>query len=217
MTQAPTLAQLLKQAIDYRLMDVHTALIAVVESYDAATQQVNVSPVLKRRVKTLDGEWVSEQLPVLCDVPVLFPRAGGFFISFPIQPGDFVQLIFNEVSIDEWVTGEASEIGYNQRFTLPGAVAVPGIYPQSKALTGAHEANMVLGQDGGLEIHIDSEKIRLGSADASEALAIASKVKDELEKIRTAFNLHSHLNHKIVAENQISPISDISARCVVAE
>jgi hypothetical protein len=110
MAPIPTLAQLLQQAIDNRLLDVHTALIAKVESYDAETQQVNVSPVLKRQVKTLDGTWVSEQLPILCNVPVLFPRAGGFFISFPIQPGDFVQLIFNEVSIDEWVTDEASAV-----------------------------------------------------------------------------------------------------------
>jgi hypothetical protein len=70
MTPIPTLAQLLHQAIDNRLLDVHTALIARVESYDAERQQVNVSPVLKRQVKTLDGTWVSEQLPVLCNRPL---------------------------------------------------------------------------------------------------------------------------------------------------
>src|SRR5271170_5596900 len=141
MTQTPTLAQLLMQAMDNRLLDVHTALIAKVESYDAEKQQVDVSPVLHRRVKTLEGEWISEELPVLCDVPVLFPRAGGFFISFPIQPGDFVQLIFNEVSIDEWVIEEAPTVSHHQRFVLQGAVAVPGVSPQSKALVGAHKTN----------------------------------------------------------------------------
>ena len=95
MTPTPSLAQLLKHAIEGRLLDVHTAIIAKVESYDAAKQLVNVAPVLKRSIENMRGEWIAEQLPVLCDVPVLFPRAGGFFISFPIQPGDFVQLIFN--------------------------------------------------------------------------------------------------------------------------
>jgi hypothetical protein len=83
-----TLAQLLKQAINNRLLDVHTALIAKVESYDAEKQQVSISPVLRRKIKSFDSDWVKEQLPVLSEVPVLFPRAGGFFISFPIQPGD---------------------------------------------------------------------------------------------------------------------------------
>ena len=94
MTQTPTLAQLIKQAIDSRLVDVHTAIIARVESYAPEKQQVDVSPVLKRQ---------SEDLPMLCDVPVLFPRAGGFFISLPIQPGDFVQILFNESAIDDFL------------------------------------------------------------------------------------------------------------------
>jgi hypothetical protein len=222
MTPIPTLAQLLQQAIDNRLLDVHTALIARVESYDAETQQINVSPVLKRQVKTLDGTWVSEQLPVLCNVPVLFPRAGGFFISFPIQTGDFVQLIFNEVSIDGWVTDEASAVSQEQRFTLQGAVAIPGIFPPSQALAGAHKTNLVLGQDEGLQIHIDGQKIRLGSADAHEALAIAKNVKEELEKIRTAINYHTHPSNGappkmgLVPSTLVSKIGDISTQHVVA-
>jgi hypothetical protein len=217
MTQIPSLAQLIKHAIDNRLLDAHTALIAKVESYDAKKQLVDVSPVLKHRIKNHEDEWVSEQLPMLCDVPVLFPRAGGFFISFPIQPGDFVQLIFNEVDIEEWFEKSSSVVTCNQRFTLQGAIAIPGIYPQTKALLDAHETNLVLGKEQGLQIHIDSEKIRLGSADAREALAIASKVRDELEKIRSTFNLHSHTSHKSATETLILPIADISAKSVVAQ
>ena len=209
MAPIPTLAQLLQQAIDNRLMDVHTALIAKVESYDAETQQVNVSPVLKRQVKTLEGAWVSEQLPVLCNVPVLFPRAGRFFISFPIQPGDFVQLVFNEVSIDEWVTDKASAVSYDQRFTLQGAVAIPGIYAQSQALSDAHETNLVLGQDNGLQIHIDNQKIRLGSHDASEAVALASKVEAELHLIREAV--------QTLTGTRFPPMTNLAATSVTAQ
>ena len=209
MASIPTLIQLLQQAIDTRLMDVHTALIAKVESYDAETQQVNVFPVLKRQVKNMEGAWVGEQLPVLCNVPVLFPRAGGFFISFPIQPGDFVQLIFNEVSIDEWVTDEAPVIRGNRRFTMQGAVAIPGIYPQSQALSGAHDANFVLGQDNGLQIHIDNQKIRLGSHDASEAVALASKVEAELHLIREAV--------QALTGTRFPPMKNLAAASVTAQ
>lgn len=225
MIQSPTLAELLKQAIENRLLDLHTAMIARVESYDAQKQQVNVSPVLKRSIKSLDGLLVSEQLPMLCDVPVLFPRAGGYFISFPIKPGDFVQLVFNESSIDEWLLGGSSELGSTHRFTLQGAVAIPGVYPESRSIRGAHEANFVAGKEDGLQIHIDDQKIRLGSADASEALAIASRVKAELEKIKTAFQSHTHaypstpITPSISAPTttMISPISNISTQYVVAK
>lgn len=214
MIHPPTLAELLKQVIENRLLDVHTALIAQIESYDAKKQQVNVSPVLKRSIKSLDGQRVNEQLPMLCDVPVLFPRAGGYFISFPIKPGDFVQLIFNESSIDEWLLG-ATSLACSERFTLQGAVAIPGIYPESKPINGAHEKNFVAGKEEGLQIHIDSQKIRLGSADANEALAIASAVKSELEKLKTAITTHVHAINGDPSKVIISPIGNIAAKHVV--
>lgn len=216
MNRIPSLSELLKQAIENRLLDVHTALIARVESYDCKNQQVNVSPVLKRTIKSLNGQNIIEQLPMLCDVPVLFPRAGGYFISFPIQPGDFVQLVFNESSIDEWLIGDAG-LAHNERFTLHGAVAIPGVYPESKPIHGAHNRNFVAGKDDGLQIHIDDQKIRLGSADASEALAIASKVKAELEKIKSVFNAHTHFDHGFKTLPGILSISDVAAQHVVAK
>ena len=105
-------------------------------------------------------------------------------------------------------------------------MAIPGIYPQSKPLTAAHKENMVLGQDNGLQIHIDNEKIRLGSADASEALVIASKVKDELKKIQAAFNGHIHgfvppagPNPAMIlaSTSTITSIEDIATERVVAK
>jgi hypothetical protein len=219
MNQTPTFAQLIKQAIESRLLDVHTALIAKVESYDSEKQQVDVTPVLKRRMQNASGNWTDENLPMLCDVPVLFPRAGDFFISFPIKPGDLVQLIFNEVSIDEWITSATSTIAHNQRFTLQGAIAIPGIFPQAKALTDAHKSNFVLGREQGPQIHIDNEKIRLGSDKADEALALASKVQEELDRIKSAFNKHSHMSSRgpIKPTDQIIASTNIASNKVVAE
>jgi hypothetical protein len=45
----------------------------------------------------------------LVDVPILFPRAGGFFISLSIQIGDYIQVIFHETSIDEFLTKSAAQ------------------------------------------------------------------------------------------------------------
>lgn len=127
-------------------------------------------------------------------------------------------MIFNEVSIEEWLENSLPTITCNERFTLQGAIAIPGVYPQTKALTGAHKENLVLGKENGLQIHIDSEKIHLGSADANEALAIASKVKKEFDKFRAVYNVHVHpAPHGSPTASQIGPVSDIASQSVVAK
>lgn len=218
MEQAPSLAQLIKQAIDNRLVDVHTAIIGKIERYDHKTQLADIQPILKRAIKAKDGSVKQEELPILVDVPVLFLRAGDFFLSLPLQKGDFVQIIFNEATIDEFLTEKPPSIDSVGRFTLHGAVAIPGIYPLSKPLQGAHETNFVAGRESGAQIHIDEEKIRLGSEKANEALAIASKVKEELEKFRTVFNTHIHpAPHGSPTASQLSPIGNLATKKVVAE
>ena len=204
MNKIPTLTQLIKQSIENRLLDVHTALIGCIERYDHQTQLADIQPLLK-------------ELPLLVDVTVLFFRAGGFFISLPIQKGDFVQVIFNETSIDDFLTESSSKIDSAGRFTLQNSIAIPGIYPFSKSLTKVHKENLVLGQNDGLQIHIDGEKIRLGSEKADEALAVASAVKVELEKFKSAFQFHVHSYHNTPTTTQISPISDLATKKVVAE
>lgn len=211
MTQIPTTAQLIKQAIENRLLDVHTAIIGRIERYDHQSQLADIQPVLKRQAK--DKE---QDLPLLLDVPVLFPRAGGFFLSLPIQSGDFVQVIFNETDIDDFLNEPSPRIDSVGRFTLQGAVAIPGIQPSSKPILGAHKTNFVMGQDNGVQIHLDGGRIRLGSEKANQALALASAVKTELEKIRSAFQSHVHTGHGAPTTTQITPIGDIATKKVVA-
>jgi len=141
MEQAPTLPQLLKQAIENRLLQVHTALIGRIERYDSSTQLADIQPVITQAIRSAEDKKQLE-LPLLVDVPILFPRTGEFFISLPIQVGDYVQVIFNETSIDEFLTESPSAIDSFRRFTLQGAVAIPGVYPQAKALKNAHKSNL---------------------------------------------------------------------------
>lgn len=218
MIKPPSLAKLIKQAIENRLLDVHTALIGRVESYDASTQLVDVAPVLKKAIPKQNGIWTNETLPLLCDVPVLFPRAGEFFLSLPLTPGDLVQIIFNEVSLKEWIDDKAYDTLYNQRFTLQGAIAIPGVYPSNKRLYKSHKSNLVLGKDKGVQIHIDGDKIYLGSDKASEALAIASKVKQELDHIKAMFNSHSHMSSMgpIKPSDAMAATTDIATQKVMA-
>jgi hypothetical protein len=54
METTPTFAQLLRHAIDNRLLDVHTALIGRIEKYDEGTQLADIKPVTKQKIQTAD-------------------------------------------------------------------------------------------------------------------------------------------------------------------
>lgn len=210
MEKVPTLIELVKKAVEQRLLHVHTAIIGRIEAYDHKTQMADIQPIT-------NGSEGEEHLPLLVDVPVLFPRTGNFFISLPICKGDYVQVLFNETSIDQFLTESGSTINSAGRFTLQGAVATPGIFPQSRPIHDAHKTNFVAGRDNGVQIHIDGEKVRLGSEKADEALAIASAVKEELEKFKSAFQTHVHSYHNTPTTTQIAPIGDIATKKVVGE
>lgn len=188
-TRSPTMEEVLRTAIEYFLEDTHVALPGRVEVYDASKQKVDVKPLIKRRIGTEEGEELLEELPIITDVPVIFPRSSTFFITFPIAAGDHVMLVFNERSIDKFVAGQGEDTDPDdfRMHDLSDAVAYPGFYPDVKALTDADSENMVLGLTNGVQIHIKpGGEIHLGSKDAADALALASKVDADLSTIKSA-------------------------------
>jgi len=184
-----TEAELFRIALDSRLMDLHTAMPGRVEKYDASKQVVDVLPQLKRAVSDGEGDYVIEDLPVIPNVPVCFPRAGGFFVSFPIQKGDMVLIVFAERAIGAWKKkGEACDPGDRRMHPLAGAMAIPGVYPSGSELGDADGSNMVMGKDGtaAAQVVITPSMVKLGGGD--QFVALANKVNQELTNIQSTFN-----------------------------
>lgn len=184
-----TLGQVLRMAIDARLVDVHTAMPGRVESYDATTQLASVKPLLKRSLRDVDNNEVVEDLPIISDVPVAFPRAGDWFMAFPVAQGNTVLLVFCERNLDQWIErGGDVDPGDLRLHPLDGAVAIPGVYSQPDALTDAHAENLVIGKTGGAQIHIKADgTVNLAEESPSAFVALANLVDTELG------NLNSHL------------------------
>ena len=183
-------AEVIAAGIDSRLLDVHKAQPARVESYDANANTVTVTPVLWRQLPTDDDDYVAEALPQIPDVKVQFPRAGGFAITFPIQKGDFVLLVFCDAPLGAWrQNGQPGDPGDPERHGLSGAVAIPGVFPDKQNIASPSTSNMVLGKIGtpSAQIEITPTGINLG-AGATEALALASKVKADMDALAAAFS-----------------------------
>jgi hypothetical protein len=191
-SRTPNLAELISEALEIRLGDLHTCLPGRIESYDASKQEADVKPLIKRLLATAEGEELLEELPIIPDVPVQMPRGGGFFASFPLQQGDHVLLIFSERSIDNFQAGDGidSDPDDFRMHSLADAVAIPGWYPERKALPETHAENLVLGKEGGAVIHIKPDEIDLYEENAADFVALAAAVKAEIKAVRDTLNSH---------------------------
>jgi len=185
-----TLAQVLVEALESRLADIHVALPARIEAYDAATQTADCKPLIKRALRLSETEELVESLPVVPGVPVLFPRAGDWFLSLPLKKGDTVLLVFCERSLDQWLEkGDEVDAGDLRLHGLDGAVAIPGVYSSKDKLANVHEKKIVLGRNGGAQIHIrDDDTVALGEESPSDWVAIAADVNTELDKLKDDIN-----------------------------
>jgi hypothetical protein len=200
--KTPTLAAVIKEAIANRLADVHVMLPGKIQSYDATTQTADVEPMIKRFQEGADGETIDEAYPVIPNVPVVFPRAGGYKITFPVEPGDFCMLKFCESSIDVYQSGSGDRPASPdvfQRFDLTDAVAILGWYPSGASLSQTDGDDLVMGKDGGAVIHIANDQVNLYEKTAADFVALAQKVLDELNvaktdraSYKTTFDAHTH-------------------------
>ena len=184
-SRSPTLAEVIRSAMDCRGLEIHTSLPCRVEKIDKDGKFVDVKPVIRRRFLNPDGSEINESLPVIPRVPIAWPRAGKFFITFPIKPGDLVELVITEASRDAFQGG--SEIVETdpddfRRFDLSDAWAYPGGgHPDSTALKNFDPDDLVIGVDGGVVAHFkDSGEIHLGSKNADQFIALAIKTRDEI-------------------------------------
>jgi hypothetical protein len=178
-TEEVTLAELMQMMLDGRQVDIHTAIPAKVTSYDASKQTIECVPALNRSLPDGQGNYTTEQLPKLVDVPVCFPRCGSFFLSFPIQAGDFVLLVICQRNIGNWrATGNQGDPGDLGMHTLDGAVAIPGVFPDSGKLSNADGTNMVLGSDSSANgrIELKAAGVNLG-AGATDGVATLTDLK----------------------------------------
>lgn len=177
MSRTPTLTEVILAAIESRLVDVHTSIPGKVVRYDAAKQLVDVAPQIKTRHTDEDGAAVVEALPVVTNVPVVFPGSGGFSITFPVQVGDVVWLSISEASLDKWKSqgGEVDPLD-PRRHHLSDAVALVGLRPFSDPLPSTETGVVTIGSNTG----------------TPQFAALANLVKAELDAIYGHLNSHIH-------------------------
>lgn len=172
-----TTAEMIAGVLAHHAQRLHVAQPGIVESYDPATQRASVQLCIQQRM-IVEGGTELLPAPLLPSVPVMFPRGGGAFITWPIAKGDHVLVVFQDGSIDRWTQmGGVVDPIDPRAHALSDAVAIPGFYPYPRALPGTDPEAIVLGAEG-----VEAKFV-----------ALAEKVEAELAKLRAAFNSHTHV------------------------
>ena len=175
-----SLGQILRDAIVSQLYDVHVCLPARIEKYVPERQKADCKPLLTRRYS---AEQRDTELPVITDVPVQWPAAGGgaAYLHLPLKKGDLGMLVFCERSLDAWLQGSGQIVSPAdpRHHHLSDAIFIPGVRPFGAALAGVSADNAVL-QNGQMRVELSPDgKISIEGA-SEEFLTIVDSVLDHL-------------------------------------
>ncbi|HBQ8791949.1 TPA: translation initiation factor IF-2 [Klebsiella quasipneumoniae] len=122
----------------------------IIQSFDPDAVTAVVQPAIKGAEKDESGAEVSVNLPLLVDVPVVFPRGGGCTLTFPVKAGDECLVIFADRCIDFWwQSGGIQEPVDERMHDLSDAFCIVGPQSQAKKIGGISTTAAQLRTDDG--------------------------------------------------------------------
>jgi hypothetical protein len=193
----------MRSAIQNELIDVHTTLPGIIQDFDPATQTATVVPAVKRFF--VQHGWVS--LPPCMKVPVEFPRAGNFIITFPVKKGDECELAFNERCIDDWWDhGGIQERSDERMHDLSDAVARLGVSSRGRVPANiATDALEIRTLDGQTLIRVEDGVVIVGTTVGAEQ-AIKGETYRNAESTANAGLVQTFTSMAAACTGTLSPL-----------
>lgn len=128
-----------------------TAMPGIVQSVDLTKMTCVVQLAIQGRFEDQQGNLNWLNISPIQDVPIVFPSAGGFTITFPIAAGDEVLVVFASRCIDAWWQSG----GYNNKalefrmHDLSDGFAIPGPKSQPKKISSISSTETQFRNDAG--------------------------------------------------------------------
>lgn len=140
----------LRLALESHQAQMWTALPGIVSGVDLAKQTVSVQPSVKGSVTDAQGNVTSVNMPVLVDVPLCWPKAGGFALTFPVKAGDEVLVVFSSRCIDSWwQSGGVGAPAEARMHDLSDGFAIIAPTSQAKKYSNVSSTNVQLRNETG--------------------------------------------------------------------
>lgn len=189
-----------------------TALPATVTKVNFAKMTCECQPTIQAVVADQDGNRSTVDMPLLLDVPIVFPSAGGFTITLPLAINDEVLVIFSSRCIDAWWQSggvqqamEARMHDLSDGFAIPGPKSLPNVI-SSISSTGAQIRNnsgstyVEISADGKIKLVTGSEVAITGNLKVSGNITAQGNVTATLGDVKAgplgiSLQLHTHISN----------------------
>lgn len=151
-----------KQQADQALAEsisskIRVAMPGIIQSFDPDAVTCVVLPAVKGEETDSNGKRMPLDLPLLVDVPVIFPRGGGVTLTFPVKAGDECLVVFADRCIDFWwQSGGVQEPVSERQHHLADGFAIVGPQSQAQKISGiSTSAAQLRTDDGAAFIELD--------------------------------------------------------------
>lgn len=128
------LSEFVQDGIEYHTRQMHTSMPGVVVTVRQSLHQMTVDVQPMVSFMTEDGESVDR--PVVLNVPIHFPTSKKSGMTFPVEPGDPVMLVYSMRNMDSWKRQDGTQSAIptdNRKFDKKDCIAIPGVFPFSQS------------------------------------------------------------------------------------
>jgi len=140
------------------------SLPVIIQSFDPVKCTCTAQPAIQALVRQKDGTQQYVNMPLLVDVPVCFPNAGDFVLTFPVAQGDEALIVFGDRCIDNWWNSSGIQpqvttqgVGELRFHDLSDGFAIIGPFSKPNAPSGISTSTVQLRtKDGATYLEIDS-------------------------------------------------------------
>ena len=128
-----------REMMERAMSRINTCMPGEIVSFNSGTQTATVQPCIQQK-RIDNGTIVFQDLPHVINVPIVFPVAGGFALTFPVASGDPCLIVFSQRALDNWLDSGSvqppeQEIPGARHHDLTDAFAIIGVLPNPKSIS----------------------------------------------------------------------------------